>query len=130
VPETPSQNPADNRENRQGIQNKGNHNFLSIRARRTPNGSKRRDSSTTKGVVTQPVRAEGTGLPVAGNMLMNGMFMTIGSNVRRSGGLVRCRIYFDLFRHLVNANVKHRALSFRWQIANTGDFVWFVFHKL
>jgi hypothetical protein len=30
VPETPSQNPADNRENRQGIQNKGNHKFLFI----------------------------------------------------------------------------------------------------
>ena len=56
--------------------------------------------------------------------------MTIGSSVRRSGGLVRGRIAFDLFQHLVNVIVKHRAFSFRQQIANIRDFVWFVFHKL
>jgi hypothetical protein len=41
------------------------------------------------------------------------MFMTIGSNVHRLGGLVRGNISFDLFQRLVNVAVKHRALSFR-----------------
>jgi len=56
--------------------------------------------------------------------------MTTGSSVRSSGGFVRGRIAFDLFQHLVNVNVNHRAFSFRRQIANIRDFVWFVFHQL
>jgi hypothetical protein len=33
-------------------------------------------------------------------------------------------------KRLANVAVKHHAFSFRWQIANVRDFVWFVFHKL
>jgi hypothetical protein len=111
VPETPSQNPAGKGKDRQSIKNKSNHKFLSFRARRTPNGSERRNSSTTKAAVTQPVRASETGLPLAGSRLNHGIFTTSEPGVRRPGGLMGGHIDFDLFQRLANAVVKHNVFS-------------------
>jgi hypothetical protein len=69
-------------------------------------------SPATKRTVTQPVRAAETGLPLTGSRLKHGIFMTIGSNVRRPGDLVRGHIAFDLFQRLANVVVKHSVFSF------------------
>ena len=113
MPETPSQNPAGKVENRQSIKNEENHKFLFVSARQTTNGRKRRGSPTTKRAATQPVGAAETGLSLAGSRLKCGIFMTIGSNVRRPDGLVRGHIAFGPFPHLENVAVRHRAFSFR-----------------
>jgi hypothetical protein len=59
-----------------------------------------------------------------------GTFTTGESNFFKPGGIVRCRVAFDLFQRPVNVAIKRRAFSFRWQIANVRDFVWFVLHEL
>jgi hypothetical protein len=69
-------------------------------------------------------------VPKAGSRLKLGTFTTSELNVCKPGGLVRGHVAFDRFQRLVNVAIKRRAFSFRWQIANVRDFVWFVFHKL
>jgi hypothetical protein len=58
------------------------------------------------------------------------VFTTICPSVHGPGDLVRGHITFGLFQRLVSVAVKHHAFSFRRQIANVRDFVWYVFHEL
>jgi hypothetical protein len=113
VPETPSQNPADKGEHCQRVKNKGNHKWLSVCARRIPNGGKRRNLSAANGGATQSVWAPETRLLLAGDALEHGKVTTGAPGVRRPAGLGRGHIAFDLFQHLANVAVKHRAFSFR-----------------
>jgi hypothetical protein len=110
VPETPPQYPTNKGKDRQSIKNKGNHIFFCLRMTDTKR-ERGRDSPTTKGAVTQPVRATGTGLPLAGSRLENGIFTTSDPSVYRPGGFMGGHIAFDLFQRLADVVVKHNVFS-------------------